>query len=449
MLLKQIPMKTIKTIEFLISLVVIISLIFTGCEILEENYAPTASFTVSPDSGNTETIFVFDASSCADPEDDISNLQIRWDFNGDGVWETEWITDKIYNIQFQDESSYTAILEVKDTEGLTNQTNRTVYVSNGGGNTSPTAFFDVAPGSGTTNTIFAFDASGSTDTEDPTSDLQVRWDFDGDGNWDTNWDTSKTVNYQYSSEATFSAKMEVKDTKGLTDQYTKSITISNGGGSTGSFTDNRDGNTYSTIEIGNQTWMAENLAYLPTVSPKSEGSNSEPYFYVYGYEGTSVSLAKEEDNYTTYGVLYNWPASTADTYGNGQDICPGGWHLPSQVEWTQLTDYLINNGYGIQMDSWVAKSMASNSLWELDLDYNVGGDQASNNSSGFNALPGGERSWDGGVYNLSRHANFWSSYSSDPNGQFARMMQLKFNSPEAKEVGLNREDGFSVRCIKD
>ena len=69
----------------------IIGLTFTGCVTEEENFSPTASFTVNPNTGNTETVFVFDASGSADPEDPTDNLLIRWDFNNDGELETEWM----------------------------------------------------------------------------------------------------------------------------------------------------------------------------------------------------------------------------------------------------------------------------------------------------------------------------------------------------------------------
>ena len=78
---------------------------------------------------------------------------------------------------------------------------------------------------------------------------------------------------------------------------------------TGTITDSRDGNTYNWVKIGDKIWMAENLAYLPFVCPSSLGSTTEPYYYVYGYEGNSVSEAKVLTNYLDYGVLYNWPAA--------------------------------------------------------------------------------------------------------------------------------------------
>jgi uncharacterized protein (TIGR02145 family) len=88
--------------------------------------------------------------------------------------------------------------------------------------------------------------------------------------------------------------------------------------------DNRDNNTYKWVRIGNQVWMAENLAYLPSVSPSSVGSDTDLNYYVYGYSGNNVNEAKATDNYATYGVLYNWSAAMVS--------CPAGWHLLTGAE---------------------------------------------------------------------------------------------------------------------
>jgi uncharacterized protein (TIGR02145 family) len=112
-------------------------------------------------------------------------------------------------------------------------------------------------------------------------------------------------------------------------------------GETGTFTDSRDGNTYKWVKIGDQVWMAENLAYLPEVSPPSEYSDTEPCYYVYGYEGTNVSEAKTTYNYKTYGVLYNYLAALT--------ACPNGWHIPTIEEKHQLVNYLKVKGYNYDM----------------------------------------------------------------------------------------------------
>ncbi|MBT3748463.1 MAG: hypothetical protein HOG34_05710, partial [Bacteroidetes bacterium] len=96
-----------------------------------------------------------------------------------------------------------------------------------------------------------------------------------------------------------------------------------------------DGRVYETIQIGNQLWMAENLAYLPLVNSLSDGSVSQPKYYVYDYNGTSLSVAKTTDNYESYGVLYNWEAAKM--------ACPEGWHLPNDEEWKKLEKYLGMN----------------------------------------------------------------------------------------------------------
>ena len=117
-------------------------------------------------------------------------------------------------------------------------------------------------------------------------------------------------------------------------EITKDVSVTVEGGK---FFDLRDDNIYEFVQIGEQIWMAENLAYLPSVSNPDNGDSRYPYYYVYGYEGSSISLAMGTDNYKEYGVLYNCEAAKI--------AYPDGWHLPSDEEWTVLTDYLINNGF--------------------------------------------------------------------------------------------------------
>ncbi|MCA9733813.1 PKD domain-containing protein, partial [candidate division KSB1 bacterium] len=147
------------------------------------NIAPTASFTISPTSGTTATTFQFDASGSTDNEDSSSELQVRWDWENDGNWDTDYSTDKIASHQYGSDGTKTILLEVKDSGGLTKTATKQVTVSLD--NTAPTASFTVSPTSGTTETAFAFDASGSSICEDDISSLQVRWDWENDGTWDT------------------------------------------------------------------------------------------------------------------------------------------------------------------------------------------------------------------------------------------------------------------------
>jgi uncharacterized protein (TIGR02145 family) len=224
-----------------------------------------------------------------------------------------------------------------------------------------------------------------------------------------------------------------------------------------SFTDARDGQTYTTIEIGNQVWMAENLKYLPAVVGPGTGSyTAGPYYYVYDYNGTVVADAKATANYTTYGVLYNWLAamnsaeSSSSNPSGVQGVCPSGWHLPSDSEWIELEGYLINNGYGYEGGGdGIGKAMASTSGWNSGSDpEDVGNDQSTNNSSGFKALPGGYRTFSSdNFYRLGDYGSWWSTTEFDP--PFAWSRSLFYNLDNLRSTYHFEDSGFSVRCVKD
>ncbi len=226
-------------------------------------------------------------------------------------------------------------------------------------------------------------------------------------------------------------------------------------------TDSRDGNIYKTIVIGNQVWMAENLAYLPEVSPSSSGSNIEPYYYVNGYQSTNVSAAKATTNYTTYGVLYNWPAAmngaaSSNSNPSGvQGICPDGWHLPSDEEWTQLENYLISSGYnydGTTEGDKIAISLASATGWDA---YNYPGAigntntayDAYRNKSGFTALPGGCRDSNGAFGYIGYDGDWWCSTQDYTDGAWGRNLYSSYGN--VSRNSFNKELGFSVRCLRD
>jgi uncharacterized protein (TIGR02145 family) len=212
----------------------------------------------------------------------------------------------------------------------------------------------------------------------------------------------------------------------------------------GTFTDSRDGKTYKTVKIGNQEWMAENLAYLPTVYPSSSLSFVEPRFYVYGYyQGTDVAAAKQNANYTTYGVLYNWLAAKA--------ACPSGWHLPTNAEWTALENYLIANGFnydGKSKGNKIAKSLAATTDWRSSSDIGaIGNNLSLNNKSGFSALPGGWRSWYPGFSSITCYGIWWSA--TEINTYRAWSWVLAYYNEVFCLTGSGKDDGFSVRCVRD
>ena len=181
-----------------------------------------------------------------------------------------------------------------------------------------------------------------------------------------------------------------------------------------------DGYDYSTVLIGEQCWFAENCRYLPSVSPSSASSTTEPYYYVYGYEGTDVASAMSTSNYATYGVLYNWPAVMTE------GICPSGWHIPSDEEFTQLTDFL---GGG---------SVAGGKMKD-DVQWN------GSNSSGFTGLPGGDR-YSGGFSGSGYYGHWWSASES---GSYSWVRILDYSHGVVVRDFNYRDYGFSARCVRD
>jgi uncharacterized protein (TIGR02145 family) len=206
-------------------------------------------------------------------------------------------------------------------------------------------------------------------------------------------------------------------------------------------TDARDGKVYKTVKIGDQTWMAENLAYLPSVSPFSEWSVTAPVYYVYNYNGTSITAAKATSNFGTYGVLYNWPAAKA--------ACPAGWHLSTEEEWTKLENYLIANGFnydGTTSGNKIAKSLAAQTSWLASTDAGaIGNNLTLNNKSGFSALPGGLGSNDG-FFEIGGTGYWWSS-AFDESSAWFRL--LDYNYINLSGDTHYKALGFSVRCVRD
>jgi uncharacterized protein (TIGR02145 family) len=222
---------------------------------------------------------------------------------------------------------------------------------------------------------------------------------------------------------------------------------------TDSFTDPRDGHVYKTVTIGNQTWMAENLAYLPKINPPSEISESKSKYYVYNFDGDNVSVAKATDNYKMYGVLYNWNAAMKS--------CPTGWHLPSDKEWARLENYLISNGYNYDKTlsgNKIAKSLADTNGWVNNGECEVGeigNDLSSNNRSGFSALPGGHYEGNGRWVGIGEECRWWSKKEFGNVYAWVRLLRNDYsNDKDYKRIGLCKVEDFkyhgvSVRCVKD
>jgi uncharacterized protein (TIGR02145 family) len=204
---------------------------------------------------------------------------------------------------------------------------------------------------------------------------------------------------------------------------------------TGTFVDSRDDYVYKWVKIGDQIWMAENLAYLPEVCSSSEKSNILFYYYVYGYEGTSVNKAKATENYKTYGVLYNWSAA--------MKASPTGWHLPSDDEWKKLEIVLGLSRIKANKNGWRGSDVG-NMLKENGVSHWYYGNEASN-ESGFTALPGGMLMTN---FTMNRECGYWWS-SKEVGSSSAWFRSMYARSGDICRIKDSKQFALSVRCIRD
>ncbi|MBO4655729.1 MAG: fibrobacter succinogenes major paralogous domain-containing protein [Bacteroidales bacterium] len=220
-----------------------------------------------------------------------------------------------------------------------------------------------------------------------------------------------------------------------------------------------DGNSYDAVQIGNQVWMAENLRTTKyadgTTIPMGQYSYGRPYRYA---PGPNQSNEDNMANVARYGYLYNYLAvmhasemKDGKSDPNGvQGICPDGWHVPSDAEWIQLTNYMKTQSiYMANGDAdHLAKALASTWGWR-SCSYEedaIGNNPSTNNATGFSALPAGSYEY-GSYESYGSVAYFWSATQYDDN--LAYLHSLCFNMPDVYRDYHGLDVGFSVRCVRD
>jgi uncharacterized protein (TIGR02145 family) len=191
-----------------------------------------------------------------------------------------------------------------------------------------------------------------------------------------------------------------------------------------------DGNVYKIVTIGTQTWMAENLKttklYDGTLIPHKTKPSDWGMLTTFGYCSYSNDSIQ---NKNIYGALYNW--YTVFT----SKVCPQGWHVPSDDEWTTLTTFL-----GGMSDTGGKLKEIGTSHWNSP---NVN----ATNESGFTALPSGCRSNDGTFNSIGNEGVWWSSTEVNNSGSWT--WYVYYNLPMVSKSSYPKQGGFSIRCIKN
>jgi uncharacterized protein (TIGR02145 family) len=193
-----------------------------------------------------------------------------------------------------------------------------------------------------------------------------------------------------------------------------------------------DDNIYNVIRVGTQLWMKENLKttrynngdLIGTTSPATLDIRTETTpKYQWAYGGN-------ESNVNTYGRLYTWYAIT-----DSRAVCPAGWHIPTDDEWTTLTTYLGGT------------SDAGGKLKETETTHWTTPNTGATNESGFTALPGGSRGGNGPFSNIGTYGFWWSASEYDTDHAWSRYLAYDKSSITVVN-GYYKFNGFSVRCMK-
>jgi len=197
-----------------------------------------------------------------------------------------------------------------------------------------------------------------------------------------------------------------------------------------------DNNTYNTVQIGTQCWTQSNLKVskyrngdnIPTGLNNSDWQNTTSGAYAI-YNNATV-------NDSLYGKLYNHYAVT-----DSRGLCPTGWHVPSDAEWTTLTTFLG----GLSVAGGKMKSTVTQPTPGGWVSPNTG----ATNSSGFTALPGGLRNNLGDFFDVPYNGYWWSTILLGSGAPYAGVHALYYGSSDVNRTGNNRTYGFSVRCCRD
>ena len=196
-----------------------------------------------------------------------------------------------------------------------------------------------------------------------------------------------------------------------------------------------DGNLYNTVTIGTQLWMKENLK-----TTKYNNGDAIPnitddmgwYNLYMTKSGAYCNYDNVASNGDVYGRIYNWYA-----VNDPRKICPAGWHVPDRSELSTLSSFLGG------------ESLAGGALKETGTAHWNAPNEGATNSSGFTALPGGDRGYMGYFGDLGQTGYFWSSTQSNVDRAYFRTVDSYSTSFGTSSRNWGKDTGMSVRCIKD
>jgi len=371
--------------------------------------APVAAFTGSPTN--------ITAGQSVQFTDQSTNTPTSWSWNfGDGGTSTARNPSHIYSSA----GTYTVTLTAINNAGSDGET------KNGYITVNPVVIAPIAAFTASNTTPNVGQSVQFTDqsTNNPTS---WSWNF-GDGGTST----ARNPTHTYSTAGTYTVTLTATNSSGSDGEtkngyitvYLSVTTVSD-----------IDGNVYKTIQIGTQTWMAENLKTTKyndnTTIPPVADPTLWAGLYTPGYCWYDNDAATYK---ATYGALYNWYAVNAASNGS-KNVCPTGWHIPTDVEW------------GILRASLGGTDFAGGKLKEAGYSHWLSPNTGADNESGFTALPGGNRSYNGVFMNFGTDGHWWSSSEYDTYDAWSVYMVHNYSFFGRFRGPKNY--AFSIRCLKN
>ncbi|MFC2118372.1 FISUMP domain-containing protein [Bacteroidota bacterium] len=370
----------------------LLNLVLGACS--KENLPPHIRFSVIPAEGDVESIFFFDARKTSDDFDSRSMLKSRWDFDGDGVWDTDYSSEMVQQYKYDYPGNYTVHVQVKDSKGLVSDLSRVIKVFDNGPLYPPSI-------------IFPEDGSENIDLIN-----YLRWSCFHSDNLKITYDiylgknqNPPIFNIDYISNVLNPGWLESGE------KYYWRVVAKDEIGNVSSspiysfstkLIDERDGKGYDIVEIGDLLWMAENLNFQPLSG--------------------SWCFNDKLENCMKFGSLYNWMTA--------RKSCPKGWHLPSDNEWRILEMSLLMT----DADNWGPRG-------------DIQGEQIKKGgSSGFNALMGGTRDMEGNYSILNTDAGFWTSTGSESSAYYRWIF---YQQSFIYRSTISGKYALSVRCVKN
>ena len=468
--------------------------IMHAIEVERGNSAPFPSLTVAPPLGHIRTNFVFDASGTYDDEDSLNTLEFRWDFEGDGGYDTEFSNNPIIEHVFSEPGFYRTIIQVRDPWGLHARTNKLIDISLN--NPLLIADFSWGPEGATTSDIITLDASASHDPNDLSNVLQYRWDLNADDIFDTEWSDNPVIVHMFKVEGETSIKLEIKDQYGLLRRVVKEIDVLHSnqpptatfiaGSIYGNLTTEfyfdagavrDDEDFYNVLEVRydfdsdgvydtdySMTKTASHFYgvagdFTITMQVKDSGGlTATSSLGIHISSGTNpTDVVIDKDNGVMYGSVRignQWwlsenvkIASGRSCYRNSQANCElfGGLY-----DWpTTMKNSTTEKTQGICPDGWHVPSVDE---WNVLFDFigeeeQVRTELEPGGSTDFRMLYAGQQNASGTFEYGGSVVNFWTS--SKLTGSNAWSFSMQAGKDQVWKITLGQSYKISVRCVKN